>query len=54
MPIKKILLREEALVPRRSIGYSECSASGWMILLGNMPTRLKHFKKKIRKGKYEV
>lgn len=35
----KALARIDA-IPRPSIGYSECSAIGWMILLGNMPTRL--------------
>ena len=28
------------MLPRHSTGYSECSAIGWMTLLGNIPTRL--------------
>jgi len=29
------------MLPRHSTGYSECSAIGWMTLLGNIPTKLK-------------
>jgi len=28
------------MLPRHSTGYSECSAIGWMTLLGNIPTKL--------------
>ena len=28
------------MLPRPSTGYSECSAIGWITLLGNIPTRL--------------
>ena len=30
----------EHTLPRHSTGYSECSAMGWITLLGNIPTKL--------------
>ena len=35
-----MLRGRDCMLPRHSTGYSECSAIGWMTLLGNIPTRL--------------